>query len=168
MIYAFDTYYWEGNAKTVCVQFSSWEATEIETVYEETIKTPENYESGAFYKRELPCLLSLLKKIDLEENAILIVDGYATLNSSKNGLGGYLYEELKGKYPIIGIAKNNFSDENPNKREVVRGESKKPLYVTTKGMDVDFVKAQIEKMSGDYRMPTLLKKLDQLTRENLS
>ncbi|WP_196889106.1 endonuclease V [Aureivirga sp. CE67] len=168
MIYAFDTYYFADNAKTVCVKFKDWNSEEPEMVFEEIIKTPENYESGAFYKRELPCLLSLLEKIDLEEDAIIIVDGYVTLNSTKDGLGGYLFHELNEKYPIVGVAKNNFSDEDSNKRAVLRGESKKPLYVTAKGIDVDFVKKQLENMHGEYRMPTLLKKLDQLTREDLS
>ncbi|WP_196896200.1 endonuclease V [Aureivirga marina] len=165
MIYAFDTYYKEKTAKTVCVKFRNWESESILEIFQEEITIPGNYESGSFYKRELPCLLSLLEKINLEEDAILIVDGYVTLTKTKDGLGGYLYHALNEKYPIIGVAKNDFSDENPNKREVFRGESKKPLFVTSKGIDVDFCENMIKIMHGKYRIPTILKKLDQFSRE---
>ncbi|PTT31546.1 endonuclease V [Chryseobacterium sp. HMWF028] len=165
MIYAFDTYYYEDYANTVCIAFENWTSeNEVETFIEQTSISSE-YESGAFYKRELPCILSLLEKITLKPGDIIIVDGYVTLdNDGKIGLGGYLYETLEEKYPIVGIAKNEFTTPDSQRRSVVRGESKTPLFVTSKGMDVDEVKSKVEQMHGDYRMPTLLKKLDQLSR----
>jgi deoxyinosine 3'endonuclease (endonuclease V) len=108
-----------------------------------------------------------LKKIDLKESDIIIVDGYVTLdNDGKIGLGGYLYNALDNKIPVIGIAKNGFAAEDNKRREVFRGESKTPLFVTSQGIDVDEIKKAVEDMSGAYRIPTLLKKLDQLTRIN--
>ena len=162
MIYAFDTYYYEDFAKTVCIAFEDWSSEQENEIFNEKTKITADYESGAFYKRELPCILSLLEKIQLKPNDII----YVTLNDEgKIGLGGYLFEALNRKFPVIGIAKNGFSSPDSKRREVFRGESKKPLFLTSIEIDVDDVKKNIEKMHGNFRFPTLLKKLDQLTRE---
>lgn len=165
MIYAFDTYYYEDYANTVCIAFEDWTSDrELEIFTEQTPITSE-YESGAFYKRELPCILSLLNKIVVKQGDIIIVDGYVTLDDEgKIGLGGYLYEALREKYPIVGIAKNEFTTPDSQRRSVLRGDSKTPLFVTAKGIDVEQVKLNVEHMHGPYRIPTLLKKLDQLSR----
>jgi deoxyribonuclease V len=166
MIYAFDTYYYEDFAKTVCIAFEDWSSEQEKEIYNEKTKITAEYESGAFYKRELPCILSLLKDIQLKSNDIIIVDGYVTLNDEgKIGLGGYLFEALNRKFPVIGIAKNGFSSPDSKRREVFRGESKTPLFLTSIGIDVDEVQKKVEKMHGHFRFPSLLKKLDQLTRE---
>ena len=166
MIYAFDTFYYEDFAKTVCIAFENWTSETESFIYSENTEISSDYESGAFYKRELPCILSLLKKIDLKEGDLIIVDGYVTLdNSGKIGLGGYLYESLNEKYPIIGIAKNGFASEDSLRKTVFRGESKTPLFLTAIGIDANVIKTDVENMYGAYRIPTLLKKLDQLTRE---
>ncbi|MGG7549891.1 endonuclease V [Chryseobacterium arthrosphaerae] len=166
MIYAFDTYYYEDFANTVCIAFEDWESEkEVETFIEQT-KINSEYESGAFYKRELPCILSLLQKITLKPGDIIIVDGYVTLdNEGKSGLGGHLYKALDEKYPVVGIAKNEFTTPDTKRRSVFRGESRTPLFLTAKGIGVDEIKTRVEQMHGAYRMPTLLKKLDQLSRE---
>lgn len=166
MIYAFDTFYYEDFAKTVCIAFENWTSEMENFIYSENTEISSDYESGAFYKRELPCILSLLKKIDLKEGDLIIVDGYVTLdNSGKIGLGGYLYESLNKKYPVIGIAKNGFASKDDLRKTVFRGESKTPLFLTAVGIDTSDIKTNVESMHGLYRMPTLLKKLDQLTRE---
>ncbi|MBP2617634.1 endonuclease V [Chryseobacterium jejuense] len=166
MIYAFDTYYYEDYANTVCIAFEDWTSDREVEIFTEQTSISSGYESGAFYKRELPCILSLLNKIVVKEEDIIIVDGYVTLdNDGKIGLGGHLYEALHEKYPVIGIAKNEFTTPDSQRRNVLRGDSKTPLFVTAKGIDVDYVKANVEQMHGPYRIPTLLKKLDQLSRE---
>ncbi|KUJ55406.1 endonuclease V [Chryseobacterium aquaticum] len=166
MIYAFDTYYYEDFAKTVCIAFEDWLSGVEKEIFTEKTEIISDYESGAFYKRELPCILSLLAKIKLHDNDIIIVDGFVTLNNDgKMGLGGYLFEALEKKIPIIGIAKNNFSSPDDKRRAVLRGESKTPLHLTAMGINVDDIKIKLEEMHGNYRIPTLLKKLDQLTRE---
>jgi len=165
MIYAFDTYYYDDYANTICIAFEDWTSEKETEIFSEKTNITSDYESGAFYKRELPCIVSLLQKIDLKEGDMIIVDGYVTLdNDGKIGLGGYLYEALDQKYPIIGIAKNEFTTPDSQRRNIYRGESKTPLFLTAKGIDVDEVVPKIEQMHGSYRFPTLLKKLDQLTR----
>lgn len=165
MIYAFDTYYFDEFAKTVCIAFENWDSDKEYEIFTEKTVIASDYESGAFYKRELPCILSLLKRITLKTDDIIIVDGYVTLdNDGKIGLGGYLYRQLEGAVPVVGIAKNDFNAADDQRRSVCRGDSKTPLFVTAKGIDVDEVKRRVETMAGNFRIPKLLKKLDQLTR----
>lgn len=165
MIYAFDTYYYEDYANTACIAFQDWSSEKESEIFIEKTDITSDYESGTFYKRELPCILSLLKKIELKEEDLIIVDGYVTLdNDGKMGLGGYLYEALDQKYPIIGIAKNQFASPDSQRRSILRGESKTPLFLTAKGAEVDEILHKVEQMAGLYRIPNLLKKLDQLSR----
>lgn len=166
MILAFDTYYFENKAKTIGIQFDKWSDPVISSVYEETLNNIEEYISGEFYKRELPCIYSLLKQIDLSHCEAIIIDGFVILDDNgKFGLGAFLYEKLNNKTPIIGVAKNDFSKIIDCKRKVYRGESKKPLFITSKGIDIDYAAGLIKNMSGKYRIPDLLKKVDSLGRE---
>ncbi len=166
MILAFDTYYYEDKAKTVAIQFEKWQDTEETNVYEETLSGISEYVSGEFYKRELPCIVSLLAQINLTQCEAIVIDGFVILNDERKlGLGGYLYEKLNPRIPIIGVAKNNFAKINTEKKAVLRGESKKPLYITTMGIDLDFAAQKIKEMAGEYRIPDILKKVDSLGRE---
>ena len=63
MTLAFDSYYSEDKAKTVCLAFKDWSDSKPTNIYEEITSGIAEYEPGAFYKRELPCILSLLDKI---------------------------------------------------------------------------------------------------------
>jgi Deoxyinosine 3''endonuclease (endonuclease V) len=166
MILAFDTYYFDNKAKTVCISFNSWTENENYEVHSEILENIEDYTSGEFYKRELPCIMSLLKMIDCSKVKAIIIDGFVFLDDNlKLGLGGYLYKEFDSKIPVIGIAKTNFATIENLKRLLFRGESKKPLYITSIGIDLDKATDLIKNMEGDYRIPTLLKKLDTLTKE---
>ncbi|BDD11825.1 endonuclease V (plasmid) [Fulvitalea axinellae] len=165
MIYAFDTYYFDKKAKTVCLGFKHWTDSEASVTLSETIASDEDYEPGAFYKKELPCIMNLLKRIDLLPEDLIVVDGYAILDDDgKIGLGGHLYEMLDRIVGVIGVAKTNFVRNQKNKREVFRGVSKNPLYISAIGTNLDQTSQNIKRMHGEHRIPTLLKKLDQLTR----
>lgn len=162
MIYCFDTYYFEDRAQTSCIGFESWTSEDVAFELTESIEEINDYESGSFYKRELPCLISILKQIDLNPNEdVLVIDGFVVLDDEgKLGLGGYLFEYLDACIPVIGVAKNNFATIEKLKREVLRGESAKPLYITAKGIDLDEASANIAEMHGNFRIPTLLKLVD--------
>ena len=167
MIYCFDTYYFDDYAQTSCIGIESWSSETADFELTESISEIQDYESGSFYKRELPCLISILNKIDLNpQKDILVIDGFVVLDDDgKLGLGGYLFKHLNSEIPIVGVAKNNFATIHQLKREVLRGESVKPLYVTAKGIDLDEASANISKMHGDFRMPTILKLVDSCCRE---
>ncbi len=165
MILAFDTYYFENKAKTVCLEFAEWNDKIPSNIYSEIKEDVSEYESGAFFKRELPCILSLLNKIKHDVNTIIIVDGFVFLDDElKPGLGAHLFNALEQRIPVIGVAKNNFAQIHKLKREVYRGESKKPLYVTSVGIKMDDASEYVKFMYGQYRIPDLLKQLDSLTK----
>jgi deoxyribonuclease V len=169
MILAFDSYYFENSAKTICLAFKNWSDIETQEIFTEILENVEEYRSGEFYKRELPCILSLFRKIRLKEIETIIVDGFVYLDdNNKFGLGGHLYKELEEKIPVIGVAKNDFMNIEKKKVELFRGESKKPLYITSIGIAIDKAAENIKSMSGKYRIPTLLKHLDSLTKNNYS
>jgi len=166
MIFCFDTYYGEGYAKTAVVGIENWDSFQPTFELSAIINEVNEYESGAFYKRELPCLLSIINKINLDPTKdILVIDGYVILSDKgKLGLGGYLYNELEGKIPVIGVAKNDFISLHNLKKTVYRGISKKPLFVTALGYDLQKASENITQMHGKFRIPTILKLVDQNCR----
>lgn len=168
MILAFDSYYYLNKAKTVCISFNNWSDNSDYSIYSEVKEGVEEYTPGEFYKREMPCILSLLEKIDKQDIEAIIVDGFVYLDDDfKLGLGGYLYKALDEQIPIIGVAKTNFATIVNLKKTLYRGDSKKPLYITSIGVDIDTATENIRSMSGKYRMPSLLKELDRLTKYNI-
>lgn len=165
MILALDSYY-PGDAYTVCLSFENWTDERPSQVFTEHTPLVEEYEPGFFYKRELPCILSILKKISLENIEAIVIDGFVTLDDAgKLGLGGHLYEALNKRIPIIGVAKSDFISLIHGKRMVYRGTSAKPLYITAAGMEQEVAADFIKSMYGDFRIPTLLKQLDVLTKQ---
>ena len=60
--------------------------------------------------------------------------------------------------------KTNFGGDFSQKVEVFRGSSKNPLYITAIGIDKNAAQQHILEMYGEFRIPKLLKELDQLTR----
>jgi len=166
MILAFDTYYYENIAKTVCLGFEDWNNESNCKIYTETISGIEEYISGEFYKRELPCILSLISKINIENINLIIIDGFVYLDdNNKFGLGAYLYEALNKEIPIIGVAKRDFAKIQKNKKILFRGKSKNPLYITSVGVELNLASEKIKNMKGEFRIPTLLKEVDKLTKE---
>ncbi len=166
MILVFDTYYNNDNAKTICLSFEDWNRENSINVYSETISGIEEYVSGEFYKRELPCILSLISQIDLDKVDLIIIDGFVYLNdNNKYGLGAYLYDALYKEIPVIGVAKRDFASINENREVVFRGKSQNPLFITSVGIDLKTASESIKQMNGEFRIPTLLKEVDRLTRE---
>jgi len=159
-----DAAYSGDRATAAGVLFSSWIDDECDRTLTKEITGVAPYEPGSFYKRELPCLLALLSDINLDELTAIVVDGYVVLGEAqKPGLGMHLYEAIDRVLPVIGVAKNKFAD-TPESCEVLRGNSQSPLFVTSVGIPLEIAKANIAGMHGEHRMPTMLKKVDQLCR----
>lgn len=164
MILAIDVYYKSDHAKAVGALFN-WSDKNPLQVFQEIINGIHEYVPGEFYKRELPCILKLLKKINLENVEVIIVDGYVYLDDAKTyGLGAYLWRELEGKIPVIGVAKTKFHNNSANVYEVTRGKSSKPLFVSAIGINVLEAADYVKKMTGINRIPDILKKLDTETK----
>lgn len=166
MILAIDVYYFDEKAKAVCIEFDNWTDLHPSNFHVIEIMRIEDYISGAFYKRELPCIIKVLELVEVNNVEAIIIDGYVVLDDyGKLGLGGHLYEKLEKKIPIIGVAKKSFHNNSKNVMEIVRGNSKNPLFITSVGIELNEAAEKIKNMAGDYRIPSLLKLLDQKTKE---
>ena len=166
MIVAIDVHYKETYAKAVSVEFEQWEDEVPSRINEVIIQEVHEYIPGEFYKRELPCILAVLKETPQAAIDLIIVDGYVTLDDTgKLGLGGYLSQELGGTIPIVGVAKKKFVSNGQHVIEIKRGKSDNPLYITSQGIDLLVASQKVSDMKGKYRMPDLLRILDQKTKE---
>ncbi|HMO63392.1 MAG TPA: endonuclease V [Ferruginibacter sp.] len=127
MVLAVDVFYKGTSAKSVGTIFK-WEDDEPKQILTEHIENIEKYESGMFYKRELPCIIKILQKVDLFYIDAIVIDGYVYVNNKKKlGLGGFLWNVLERKIPVIGVAKNKFYNNSETVEEIKRGKSNKPL-----------------------------------------
>ena len=164
-ILALDVGYDDLNSRVVGVVFSDVGKLEINwLIYEDRIS--EEYIPGEFYKRELPSLLKVIEQVDLGTLDFIIIDGYVFLDDlGKKGLGAHLFDTLEGKVPIIGVAKSKFYDNTKNVIEVLRGKSQKPLYISSIGVDIEIAAQYIKDLAGEFRIPDILKKLDQRTKK---
>ncbi|EEF60829.1 endonuclease V [Pedosphaera parvula] len=162
MIACLDVHYEGATAFAAGIVFQEW----VDAFpYEEEVIEVSNiqpYQPGQFYLRELPCLLAVLKALPAVQT--VIIDGYVWLdNKGKPGLGAHLHQALNEKIPVIGVAKTPFQGADGS-CELLRGKSKRPLYITAAGMDPGVATQYIRSMHGQFRIPTLLKRVDQLAR----
>jgi len=165
MIACFDVDYKENKAQAACLVVDTWQAAAPVKAYSCIVEPIANYESGQFYKRELPCILKLYELVDLPISC-MVVDSYVWLNSLyKPGLGAYLYEHFQQQIPVVGIAKNAFKETNLLAKPMLRGSSKKPLYITSAGIDLKEAAECVQKMHGTHRIPSILKAVDHLARD---
>lgn len=163
MIAAFDVHYpREGPASAAAVLFTDYDDPKPEAIYSTLLPAAADYVPGRFYKRELPCILSLIQQMS-RLPAEMIVDGYVMLGD-KPGLGQHLFETFQGTIPVIGVAKSRFKGSSG--MEVFRGRSRRPLCITSAGLQPQAACSRIRIMHGAYRIPTLLKRVDALARQN--
>jgi deoxyribonuclease V len=163
MLIAIDVYYRQHEARVAGVLFDDWMDAQPLEVISCAVNAPPEYQPGEFFRRELPCILSLLEIIDFKLETI-IIDGFVFLDGTDNpGLGKHLYDALNAKVPIIGVAKSPFKGITDH-FALTRGQSLRPLYVTCEGLALDQAKTKILSMHGNYRIPTLLKLADTASR----
>jgi deoxyribonuclease V len=120
------------------------------------------YQPGEFFRRELPCLQKALASTP-EKPSTIVIDGYVWLNhDGRPGLGAKLFEALGETTSVIGVAKTRFHDEPGI--EVYRNSSSRPLIVTAAGCNEQDAAEHVRTMHGSFRIPTLLRFVDQLAR----
>jgi deoxyribonuclease V len=165
MIACVDVDYRKEGAVAACVLFRAWDDAVGAAEHVARIARVEEYVAGQFYRRELPCLLAVLDGLT-EPPEIVVVDSYVWLDGAgKPGMGAHLYEALKRTIPVVGVAKTRFASCTIA-RGVCRGDSQRPLFVTAAGMDVEEAARNVERMHGPFRIPTLLKRVDELCRSS--
>jgi deoxyribonuclease V len=160
-----DVYYRGNVAVTGVLAFDQWEDASLVHERVEFSAVESDYEPGAFYKRELPCLLAAIRHVLPLE--LIIIDGYVWLGQERPGLGAKLYETLEGKAAVVGVAKTAFHG-NDAAREVRRGRSARPLFVTCVGIGIEEACAGVVAMHGESRIPSLLARVDRLSRSKFA
>ena len=166
MVIAVDVYYKDQIAKAVGVLFE-WEDFTVSEKITENLNNIEEYIPGEFYKRELPCILKVLEKVDLNKLEAIVIDGYVYVNNDLiHGLGGILWTQIGGKIPVIGVAKTSFYANQETVVKIKRGQSNNPLYISSIGTEVEQAAQLIQQMKGNYRLPDILKALDHMTKHD--
>ncbi len=149
------------------IRFQGIEHNHILSKHSVQIDNIVPYQSGQFYKREMPCILALLAEIT-EPYDVIIIDGYVYLDGIETkGLGKHLYDNLTIVKPIIGIAKNKFHTIKED-YAVYRGTSKHPLYVTSIGIDKQQAMTIVTNLEGQNKLPNIVKMVDHLSRKILT
>ena len=123
----------------------------------------EPYISGEFYKRELPCLLTAINQIN-DKISLIYIDGNVWLGDNLKGLGYYLYESLGSQVPVIGISKTSFHNSDRYVIPVVRPNSIKPIFVSAIGIETEEATKMVLEMTGEYRLPTMIKLADTMSK----
>jgi deoxyribonuclease V len=157
-----DVDYRASGAVAAAVVIARWEDGKAAAEEVARIARVEAYQPGAFYLRELPCILEVLQRLSGVD--VVVVDGYVWLAKGREGLGARLFDALGGKVAVVGVAKTAFRD-NDAAVEVVRGKSTRPLFVTAEGIDLARAADHVRAMHGDHRIPTVLKRVDRLARD---
>jgi deoxyribonuclease V len=163
MIACLDVDYRDDAAFAAGIVFGNW--PDANPLDEKVVRVMDvqPYQSGQFFRRELPCLLSILKA--LPRVGVVVIDGYVWLDG-KPGLGAYLHHALEGRVTVIGVAKTKF-DRASAACEVRRGGSTRPLFITAAGMSAEQAAECIRSMHGHHRIPALLQRVDRLCRRQL-
>lgn len=163
MILAVDVAYSGSTATAAGVLFSAWDSDAAVRTLIAGIENVADYAPGEFYLRELPCIAKLLEQVDSPLDCI-VIDGYVTLGAAESpGLGLKLWEFLGRATPVVGAAKAEFPG-TPGKARLYRGRSSRPLFITAVGMPLAEAKARVAQMSGEHRLPDLMKTVDRLSR----
>jgi len=164
VIVCVDVDYRADEVVAACVGFHDWPdaASAIESVTR-TAGAPPAYESGAFYRRELPYVVTALAALPASPRMV-VVDGYVWLAPGRPGLGAHLHAALGGGVEIAGVAKRRFEGA-VTAISILRGTSRQPLFVTTTSPDTAAIAECVRTMHGAHRIPTLLKRVDRLSRD---
>lgn len=157
-----DVDYREVGAVAAAILFLDWSTADALAEHVVRVEAVAPYRAGAFYERELPCILAVLGR-SRWPIATVVVDGHVWLGEGVPGLGAHLYEALGRQTPVVGVAKRAYPGAPAV--EVMRGDSARPLYVTAAGVDVAMAADNVRRMHGEHRLPTMLKRVDRLCRD---
>ncbi len=163
MIACFDVHYDNDCANAAAIVFNQWADEKPVEQYIVRCNQVGEYCAGSFYQRELAPLREVIQQIKHPIHTY-VIDAYCHLSvDCSPGLGAYLHQELPHNSAVIGVAKNCFR-ETDHAIELLRGGSDRPLFVSSIGIDYQTAANHIKSMTGNYRMPTLLKMVDYLSR----
>lgn len=150
----------EGAARAAMVAAADRQFSQVVRTETVMVAAVDPYRPGEFYRRELPPLRAVIPAAD--ELALIVVDGYVDLDpDGRPGLGAHVHAEFG--IPVIGVAKTAFGTAT-HAAQVFRGQSSRPLYVTAAGMPIADAAILVTEMTGRFRPPDALKRVDRLAR----
>jgi deoxyribonuclease V len=157
--------HWRGcEAVAACVTFVAWRDAAPREQFRVKGPAAAPYRPGRFFERELPLLLKVLDRAGRPFRTI-VIDGYVHLRPCRGkGLGMHLYEALPYRTAVIGVAKN-LSRIADRFVPILRGRSRRPLYVSAVGCPLERAAQVVAAMHGPHRLPTLLRAGDRPGRE---
>jgi len=92
---AVDAYYVGNKAKVIGVLFENFSDEKPLKIISKVVDGVAPYESGSFYKRELPCIVSLLEDLDVRDISLIVIDGFVYLDGDgRYGLGAGIYTSV--------------------------------------------------------------------------
>lgn len=163
MIVFLDVDYRDKGAVAAAVLANDWADPAPAAEVVAPIGAVAEYVPGEFYRRELPCLLTVLDRCPAPP-MLAVVDGYVWIGPDRPGLGARLFDALGRTVPVVGIAKTCFRSAAGVAVPVLRGGSRQPLWVTTTEPDRASAAEAVRRMHGAHRLPTLVKRVDHLCR----
>ena len=144
-----DVCYTEQVAITAGVLFVNWRDAEPCDELAAVTGNVHPYTAGQFRNRELEPLLAVLKESPRRPTSGHIWLHYA----STAGLGAYVCDALNEGVPVTGVANKRFG-ASCVADEVLRS-SRRPLYVTSAGIDSRTATDNILQMHGEHRVPDI-------------
>lgn len=165
MLLAVDVHYSFTGATAAGAAFDVWRASTTSQCWVLPLTDPPApYKPGRFYQRELPYLRKIvgraLSDVSIET---IIIDGHVWLTDDQPGLGMHLYEYLERAVPVVGIAKSAY--HNGTATPVQRGRSRRPLHVSSAGLEQAEAARLVADMHGADRLPTIVRLVDRLARQ---
>jgi len=149
-----------GGAQAALVLASDRTFTKIVAEKTAFVASVAPYVPGQFLRRELPPLRAVLEGITGIE--LLVIDGYVDLDpDGRPGLGAHAHAEFG--FPVIGVAKTPYATAT-HAIPVLRGRATRPLYVTAAGIPAADAAEIVRMMSGKFRLPDALRRVDALSR----
>jgi len=162
MILCMDAAYVNTEGAACGVVFPAADSSTPFKTYNAILDSVAAYVPGNFYLRELPLLIRVVEKVS-EDLDLVIIDGYVWLPGGRFGLGAHLFNVFDERFPVIGIAKSLFKGHSSCEK-VLRGRSRRPLYVTAAGIKCREAADTVRKMYGSFRIPEMMRIADKGAR----
>lgn len=163
MIVCLDVDYRKDAVVTARLVIPNWDSKAPASLV--TIRTrgaAPDYVPGAFYRREMPYLVAALEGVAA---SVVVIDGYVWLGPGAPGLGAHLWDAIGKRAAVVGVAKTPFRGAAPIVREVKRGASNTPLFVTAAGIEPEIAADRVRVMHGPHRLPAMLRRVDRACRD---
>lgn len=167
MIAILDAAYAGEASVAACLTAGDWTSTVPIAEFTHRAGRAEPHTPGEFHRREFPLIMSVLAMLP-ERPRMLVIEGYVWLDTDgRKGLGAHLFEALRGRTAVVGLATSRFAGAEQWVEQVARGDSTNPLWVTAAGVTLSEAVSGVKRMHGPHRIPTLVGRVAQLARKTL-